>query len=79
MNMVKRYRVNLSRLRGMRFDSGYEDEFMRIPPTARALSSTLTNLALSTCLKSITVITAIDCGGVRGESRLRFYLTLGFC
>ncbi len=41
-NMVEKYRSNLSKLRGLRFDSGYEDEFTHIPPTARALSSTLT-------------------------------------
>ena len=42
VNMVGEYRSNLSRLRGLRFDSGYEDEFTHIPPTARALSSALT-------------------------------------
>lgn len=42
VNMVEKYRSNLSKLRGLRFDSGYEDEFTHIPPTARALSSTLT-------------------------------------
>jgi S-formylglutathione hydrolase FrmB len=41
-NMVETYRSNLSKLRGLRFDSGYEDEFTHIPPTARALSSALT-------------------------------------
>jgi hypothetical protein len=42
VNMVGEYRSNLSRLRGLRFDSGYEDEFTHIPPTARALSAALT-------------------------------------
>jgi S-formylglutathione hydrolase FrmB len=42
VNMVEKYRSNLSRLRGLRFDSGYEDEIKHIPPTARALSSALT-------------------------------------
>jgi S-formylglutathione hydrolase len=41
-NMVEKYQSNLSKLRGLRFDSGYEDEFTHIPPTARALSSVLT-------------------------------------
>lgn len=41
-NMVEKYRANLSKLRGLRFDSGYEDEFTHIPPTSRALSAALT-------------------------------------
>lgn len=41
-NMIEKYGANLSKLRGLRFDSGYEDEFTHIPPTARALSSALT-------------------------------------
>jgi len=40
--MVDTYRGNLLKLRGLRFDSGYEDEFLHIPPTARALSTELT-------------------------------------
>jgi S-formylglutathione hydrolase FrmB len=40
--MVDEYSANLSKLRGLRFDSGYEDQFTHIPPTARALSSALT-------------------------------------
>ena len=40
--MVEEYSANLSKLRGLRFDSGYEDQFTHIPPTARALSSALT-------------------------------------
>jgi S-formylglutathione hydrolase FrmB len=41
-NMVEKYRANLTALRGIRFDSGYEDQFTHIPPTARAFSSVLT-------------------------------------
>ena len=40
--MVENYAANLRRLRGLRFDSGYEDEFTHIPPTARAFSEALT-------------------------------------
>ena len=40
--MVEKYAANLRKLRGLRFDSGYEDEFTHIPPTARALSAELT-------------------------------------
>lgn len=40
-NMVGKYRANLSKLRGLKFDSGYEDEFTHIPVTARALSAAL--------------------------------------
>ena len=46
VNMVRKYRTNLLKLRGLRFDSGYEDEFKFIPPNARALSSVLTNLGI---------------------------------
>jgi enterochelin esterase-like enzyme len=42
VNMVDTYRGNLLKLRGLRFDSGYEDEFLHIPPTARVLSTELT-------------------------------------
>ena len=42
LNMVDEYSANLSKLRGIRFDSGYEDQFTHIPPTARALSTALT-------------------------------------
>lgn len=42
VNMVQEYSSNLSKLRGLRFDSGYEDEFTHIPPTSRALSLELT-------------------------------------
>jgi S-formylglutathione hydrolase FrmB len=40
--MVEKYAANLRRLRGFRFDSGYEDEFTHIPPTTRAFSAALT-------------------------------------
>lgn len=43
INMVRRYRDNLRKLRGLRFDSGYEDEFQFIPVNSRRLSSELTN------------------------------------
>lgn len=42
VNMVEKYAANLRKLRGFRFDSGYEDEFTHIPVTARALSAALT-------------------------------------
>jgi S-formylglutathione hydrolase len=42
VQMVQKYASNLRTLRGLRFDSGYEDEFTHIPPTARALSAALT-------------------------------------
>jgi S-formylglutathione hydrolase FrmB len=40
--MVEKYATNLKKLRGLRFDSGYEDEFKHIPPTNRAFSAALT-------------------------------------
>jgi len=42
VNMVKKYRSNLTKLRGLRFDSGYEDEYLFIPHNCRALSAELT-------------------------------------
>lgn len=42
VNMVKKYRTNLAKLRGLRFDSGYEDEYLFIPQNCRALSAELT-------------------------------------
>jgi S-formylglutathione hydrolase FrmB len=42
VNMVPKYRANLTRLRGLRFDSGYADSFQFIPVNARALSLELT-------------------------------------
>ncbi len=47
INMVGQYRANLVKLRGLRFDSGYEDEFTHIPPTTRSFSATLTNLGVN--------------------------------
>ncbi|MCA1630554.1 MAG: hypothetical protein LC774_09490, partial [Acidobacteria bacterium] len=44
LNMAARYRENLTKLRGFRFDTGWEDEFTHIPPTARALAHKLTEL-----------------------------------
>ena len=41
VHMVEKYEANLRRLRGLRFDSGYEDEFTHIPPTNKALSAAL--------------------------------------
>lgn len=41
VKMVDKYAANLRKLRGLRFDSGYEDEFTHIPPTSRALSAAL--------------------------------------
>lgn len=43
IKMVSKYRENLMKLRGLRFDSGYEDEFRFIPVNSRRLSAELTN------------------------------------
>ncbi len=43
IKMVKDYRANLMKLKGYRFDSGYEDEFLFIPPVSRDFSRELTN------------------------------------
>lgn len=43
IKMVKDYRANLLKLKGYRFDSGYEDEFLFIPPVSRDFSRELTN------------------------------------
>jgi S-formylglutathione hydrolase FrmB len=43
VNMVDEYRANLLQLRGLRFDSGYDDAFKYIPINSRALSVALTN------------------------------------
>jgi enterochelin esterase-like enzyme len=40
--LVSRYESNLRRLRGLRFDSAFVDEFPHIPPTSRQLSDSLT-------------------------------------
>jgi hypothetical protein len=45
-NMVPKYREQLLRLRGYRFDSGYEDDFRFIPPNARELSQILTTYGI---------------------------------
>ena len=42
--IADRYRDNLLSLHGLRFDSGYDDEFTHIPVTARELSRVLTEL-----------------------------------
>ena len=41
---VKAYRENLRKLRGLRIDVGYEDDFPHIPATARELSRRLASL-----------------------------------
>ncbi len=46
IHMIETYQSNLSKLRGLKFDSGYEDEFAHIPITARALSAKLTALGI---------------------------------
>jgi S-formylglutathione hydrolase FrmB len=45
-NMVPKYQANLQHLRGLRFDSGYADEFQFIPPNSRALSLKLTTYGI---------------------------------
>ena len=42
VNMVPKYRDSLVRLRGYRFDSGYEDDFRFIPVNTRVFSTQLT-------------------------------------
>ena len=42
--MAGKYQDNLKRLAGLRFDSGYEDQFTHIPITSRELSKRLTEL-----------------------------------
>ena len=42
INMIDGYLARGIALRGIRFDSAFEDEFTHIPPTARALSERLT-------------------------------------
>jgi hypothetical protein len=46
LNMVAHYKSNLLKLRGLRFDTGWEDEFTHIPITTRALSHKLTDLGV---------------------------------
>ena len=43
IRMVPKYRENLRKLEGVKFDSGYEDEFRFIPVNSRELSKALTN------------------------------------
>lgn len=43
IRMVPKYRSNLAKLKALKFDSGYEDEFRFIPINCRLLSSALTN------------------------------------
>lgn len=43
LRMIPTHRANLNRLRGFRFDSGYDDEFTFIPVNCRAFSNELTN------------------------------------
>lgn len=47
LNMVERYKASLLKLRGIRFDSAYEDEFTHIPITSRRLSAALTKLGVA--------------------------------
>ncbi|HEY3130374.1 MAG TPA: alpha/beta hydrolase-fold protein [Acidobacteriota bacterium] len=46
LNMAAEYKTNLLKLRGLRFDTAWEDEFTHIPITARALSHKLTDLGI---------------------------------
>ena len=46
INMLERYQENMKRLAGLRFDSGYDDEFTHIPITSRAFSRRLTELGI---------------------------------
>ena len=43
VNMVGKYKSNLLKLKGLRFDSGYDDEYRFIPINSRALSLVLTS------------------------------------
>ncbi len=44
--MAPAYKENLGKLRALRFDSGRYDQYTHIPPTNRALSDLLTDLAI---------------------------------
>jgi S-formylglutathione hydrolase FrmB len=46
LNMAAEYKANLMRLRGLRFDTGWEDEFTHIPTTTRAFARKLTELGV---------------------------------
>ncbi len=43
VNMVGKYKSNLLKLKGLKFDSGYDDEYRFIPNNSRALSLVLTS------------------------------------
>lgn len=47
VHMVGKYAANLKSLRGLKFDSGYEDQFKHIPPTCRAFSAALTKAGVN--------------------------------
>jgi S-formylglutathione hydrolase FrmB len=46
LNMAAQNKENLMKLRGIRFDTGWEDEFTHIPITARAFAHKLTELGV---------------------------------
>lgn len=46
LHMAAKHKTNLQRLRGLRFDTGWEDEFTHIPPTTRAFARKLTELGV---------------------------------
>jgi uncharacterized protein (TIGR03067 family) len=46
VTMARRYEANLRRLRGLRFDTAWDDEYTHIPLAARALARTLTDLGI---------------------------------
>ncbi len=45
-NMAAKYKANLLKLRGIRFDTAWEDEFTHIPISVRAFSRKLTDLGI---------------------------------
>ncbi len=46
VRMADKYKANLLKLRGLKFDSGYEDEYKFIPINSRAFSKKLTELGI---------------------------------
>lgn len=46
IRMAEKYKENLLKLRGMKFDSGYEDEYKFIPINSRTFSKKLTELGI---------------------------------
>jgi hypothetical protein len=46
VNMAAKFKANLLKLRGIRFDTAWEDEFAHIPITSRAFSRKLTDLGV---------------------------------